>query len=78
MSRPANPLTIAKRTDGYWIRDVTGEILGVPCGPYETIAEAHSDARGLWRTRLYEIRMGFWTDEEPDKPQQPQRQLMAF
>ncbi len=71
--RLANPLTIAKLTSGYWINDSTGEILEAPCGPYETIAEATDDARGLWRTRLYEIRMGFWETDAPKC-----RQTMAF
>ena len=75
MSSPTNPLTIAKLTSGYWITDPTGEVLEAPCGPYETIAEAHDDARGLWRTHLYGDQRDYWTSI---KPRKQSRQMMAF
>ena len=63
-------LALAKRTDGYWILDPTGEILDGPCGPYDRKAEAEADRRGLERYAKFGERPGYVTSD-------PRRQTLT-
>ena len=55
------PLTLAKRTDGYWIVGLEDDGRPLDCGPYSSKAEAEDDRRGLERSAKYEDRKGFVT-----------------
>ncbi|HUS96454.1 MAG TPA: hypothetical protein VMX97_06930 [Hyphomicrobiaceae bacterium] len=57
-------MTTEKRPDGWWITDVPDAL---DCGPYDTLAEAESDLRGIARLITYGDRPGFVTSDSERK-----------